>query len=138
MSRFWTYWRIWHKTRFQVDVRICNIDWLHDFSYITGTASSKPCFWCITVKYGHKYDHHFWNSSCDECKCQLKKTISKICLSMTASTNIIIYFFTKIKTVGGRSLKKKRTIFISKQSFAFSYISRIQVSVTFLKQVRLL
>ena len=32
-----------------------------------------------------------------------KKTIPNSFLSMTASTNIIIYFYSNIKTVGGRS-----------------------------------
>ena len=60
------------------------------------------------------------------------KTIHNIFLRMTVSTNIIIYLFSKIKNVGGRSfLTKTRTIFITIHSLAFSYISRIQVSVTF-------
>ena len=46
--------------------------------------------------------------------------------------HIIIYFFSKIKTVGGRSfLTKTRTIFITIHSFAFSYNSKIKISVTF-------
>ena len=32
----------------------------------------------------------------------IEKTIPNIVLSMTASTNIIIYFYSKIRTVGGR------------------------------------
>ena len=41
---------------------------------------------------------------------------------MTVLTNIIIYLFSKIKTVGGRScLTKTRTIFIAVHSFAYSY-----------------
>ena len=42
-----------------------------------------------------------------------KKNIPKICLSMTASTNIIIYFYSKIRTVQEvvNFLTKTRTIF---------------------------
>ena len=62
----------------------------------------------------------------------IEKNIHNILLGMTVPTNIIIYFCSKIKTVGGRSLlTKTRTIFITIHGFEFSYISRIHVSVTF-------
>ena len=51
---------------------------------------------------------------------------------MAVSTNIITYLFSKTKNTRGRSfVTKTRTIFITMHNFAFSYISRIQVSVTF-------
>ena len=70
--------------------------------------------WVSTVKYGHRcYDRHFWNSSCDECKCQKQKLFPTFLISLTVSKNIIIYFFSEIKTVGCRSFfTKNRTIFI--------------------------
>ena len=59
-----------------------------------------------------------------------KKTIPNILLSMTISTNIIIYLFSKLKNVRGYSfLTKTRGSFIAKHGFAFLYISRIHVSV---------
>ena len=63
----------------------------------------------------------------------IKKSIPNIFLSMTISTNIIIYFVSKIKTVGGRSiLTKNCAISETKHGFAFIYISRIRVSVAIL------
>ena len=64
-----------------------------------------------------------------------KKPIPNILLSMTISTNIIIYLFSNLKNVRGHSfLTKTRAIFITKHGFAFSYISRIHVSVAILYQ----
>ena len=57
---------------------------------------------------------------------------------MTVSTNIIIYLFSKFKTVGGRSLLSKiRTIFITKHDLAYTnsdfchVFERITAFVTF-------
>ena len=61
-----------------------------------------------------------------------KKNIATIFLNMTRSTNIIMYSFSKIITVRGYEfLIKTSTIFITIYGFAFSYISQIQVSITF-------
>ena len=60
-----------------------------------------------------------------------KKNIATIFLNMTRSTNIIMHSFSKIITVRGYAfLIKTRTICITKHGFAFSYISRIQVSIS--------
>ena len=40
----------------------------------------------------------------------IEKTISIILLCMTASTNSIIYFYSKIKTVGGCSFFRQQTV----------------------------
>ena len=65
----------------------------------------------------------------------IKKSIPNIFLSMTISSNIIIYFVSKIKTVWCRSfLTKNRAISETKHDFAHWYISRIHVSVAILFQ----
>ena len=57
-----------------------------------------------SVRFWHKYyDQCFSNSSCAECKYQLKKTISNILLITTRTTNNTICFFSKIKTVSDHS-----------------------------------
>ena len=53
----------------------------------------------------------------------IEKTTSNIFLSMTASTNIIIYFYSNIKTVRERSLKNKNIFIPWMHSFSFSYLS---------------
>ena len=60
-----------------------------------------------------------------------KKNIATIFLNMTRSTNIIMYSFSKITVRGYAFFIKTSTIFITIHGFAFSYISRIQVSITF-------
>ena len=73
-------------------------------------GSSKPCLWPIsmgtTIKINIFGTHPVTSANVN------RKSNSQHFLSMTVSTNIIIYFITKIKTVGGRSLlTKTQTIF---------------------------
>ena len=77
--------------------------------------------------------------SCNECKCRKKKLSLIFFLSTTSSSNNIIYFYSKSKLLEVvHFLPETRTIFITMHSFAFSNISRIQVSVTLSSQIRLL
>ena len=57
---------------------------------------------------------------------------NNIILSMTVSTNIIYYLFSKIKTVGGcYFLMKTCTIFITIHGFAFSFCQVFVTNVAF-------
>ena len=101
-----------------------------------GTSSSKPCLWPITdiecQVMAQMLRSTFLELILWRVQTSIEKTIPNIFLSMMESPNIIIYFYSKIRPLIGRSvLIKTRTIFITILSFAFLYISQNQVSVTF-------
>ena len=68
---------------------------------------SKPCLWPITDTECQVCAQMLRSAFLRRVQISMEKTISNIFLSMTASTNIIIYFYSKIRTVGGRSFFNK-------------------------------
>ena len=73
----------------------------------SGTPSSKPCLWPITdtecQAMAQMLRSLFLELILLQVQMPIEKSIPNFFLSMTVSNNIINYFLSKIKTVGGRT-----------------------------------
>ena len=101
----------------------------HNNFTLSDGISSKTCLWHI---YGNKSSNNIFEILPVTSANVTKTNMATIFLSLTRSTNIILYLFYKIITLRDYAfLIKTCTIFITIHGFAFSYISRIPVSITF-------